>query len=283
MQRDAPDPLNRATREVAIGPVTVGDGTPFVIAGPCVIEEQEALVNLACRLAEMADTAGIAMVFKASFDKANRTSLGSFRGPGLEEGLDILAQAREASGLPVLTDVHLPEQAERVGQSVDCLQVPAFLCRQTDLAVACGETGKAVNLKKGQFVDAATMGRTAEKVESTGNENVLLTERGTFFGYGRLVVDFAGLDELRALGRPVVLDATHSVQRPSGADGQTGGDRRLAPALARAAAAFGVDGHFFEVHPDPDSSPSDGPNMVQLDDFPAVLTSLQAVRDAAGG
>ena len=282
MQRDAPDPLNHATRKVAIGPLTVGGGTPFVIAGPCVIEEQESLVVLACQLADMADEAGIAMVFKASFDKANRTSHGSYRGPGLEEGLDILASAREASGLPVLTDVHLPEQAERVGQVVDCLQVPAFLCRQTDLAVACGETGKAVNLKKGQFVDAATMGRTAEKVESTGNDNVLLTERGTFFGYGRLVVDFAGLDELRALGRPVVLDATHSVQRPSGADGLTGGDRRLAPALARAAAAFGVDGHFFEVHPDPDSSPSDGPNMVHLGSFPAVLASLNSVRNAAG-
>jgi len=260
---------------------TVGGGEPFLIAGPCVLETRELALSIARQLAELCQARGLPLVFKASFDKANRTSVKSGRGMGLERGLDLLAEVKSRVGVPVLTDVHLPEHCARAAEAVDVLQIPAFLCRQTDLVVAAAETGKTVNIKKGQFLAPWDMKHLTEKVTASGNPHVLVTERGTSFGYGRLVVDMTGLEELARTGHPVVFDATHSVQRPGGADGKTGGDRRLAPVLARAAAATGeVDGFFFEVHPEPDSSPSDAANMVRLDQFAAILDGLLAVHRA---
>ncbi len=260
---------------------TVGGGELFLIAGPCVLETRALALAIAERLAEIAGARGLALVFKASFDKANRTSIGAGRGPGIEEGLAILGEVRERTGLPVLTDVHLPDQCALAAQVVDVLQIPAFLCRQTDLLVAAAETGKAVNVKKGQFLAPHDMLHVARKCEAAGNPNVLLTERGTTFGYGRLVVDMTGFEVLAQAGHPVVFDATHSVQEPGAGDGRSGGDRRKVPALARAAVATGaVDGLFFEVHPDPDRSPSDGPNMVRLEDFPSVLDGVLRVHAA---
>jgi len=257
---------------------TVGGGEPFLIAGPCVLETRELALSIAHALHELCLARGLAFVFKASFDKANRTSAKSGRGLGLERGLELLAEVRERVGVPVLTDVHLPEQCTPAAEAVDVLQIPAFLCRQTDLVVAAAETGKTVNIKKGQFLAPWDMQHLTAKVTGAGNPNVLVTERGSSFGYGRLVVDMSGLEELARTGHPVVFDATHSVQRPGGADGKTGGDRRLAPVLARAAAATGaVDGFFFEVHPEPDSSPSDAANMVRLDQFAGILDGLLAV------
>ena len=260
---------------------TVGGGELFLIAGPCVLETRELALSVAGTLRELCDARGLPFVFKSSFDKANRTKLASGRGPGMEEGLEMLAEVKEKVGVPLLTDVHLPEQCARVAEVVDVLQIPAFLCRQTDLVLAAAETGKTVNIKKGQFLAPWDMKHLTEKCVSAGNVNVLVTERGTTFGYGRLVVDMTGLEELSKTGHPVVFDATHSVQRPGGADGTTGGERRLAPVLARAAVATGeVDGLFFEVHPDPDRAPSDGPNMVRLDGFGAILDGLLAVHRA---
>ena len=270
---------DRPTAEVAGR--TLGGGELFVIAGPCVLETRELALAIAERLAEIARERDLPLVFKSSFDKANRTSGSSGRGPGLEEGLAILADVRSESGLPVLTDVHLPEQCAAAAEVVDVLQIPAFLCRQSDLVVAAARTGRAVNLKKGQFLAPWDMRHVAEKCRTAGNRNVLITERGTTFGYGRLVVDMSGFEELSTFGHPVVFDATHSVQRPGGADGRTGGDRRLAPVLARAAVATGnVDGVFFEVHPDPDRSPSDGPNMIRLEEFSGVLDGVLAIHRA---
>ena len=276
------DPDRVGARPTArLGERTLGGGALFVLAGPCVLETRELALSIAARLAEIAAERELVLVFKASFDKANRTSVSSGRGPGLEQGLEILAEVRERTGLPVVTDVHLPQQCAVAAQVVDLLQIPAFLCRQTDLLVAAAETGRTVNVKKGQFLAPWDMKHVAAKCEAAGNPNVLLTERGSSFGYGRLVVDMSGFEELSATGHPVVFDATHSVQRPGGLDGRTGGDRRLVPALARAAVATGnVDGLFFEVHPEPDSSPSDGPNMVRLEDFGAVLDSCLAVHRA---
>ena len=266
----------RPTAEVAGR--KIGGGQPFVIAGPCVLETRELALSIAEQLAEIARARDLPLIFKASFDKANRTSLGSGRGPGLEAGLELLGEVKERSGLPTLTDVHLPEQCLPASEVVDVLQIPAFLCRQTDLLLAAAETGCAVNVKKGQFLAPWDMAHVVAKCTGAGNDNVLVTERGTSFGYGRLIVDMAGLRELAATGRPVVFDATHSVQRPGGADGRTGGDRSLVPMLARAALATGeVDGLFFEVHPDPDSSPSDGPNMVRLEQLGEVLDACLAV------
>jgi len=269
----------RPTAEVA--GQTVGGGGLFVIAGPCVLESRATALDIARRLADLARERDLFLIFKASYDKANRTSASSGRGPGVEAGLEMLAEVREDTGLAVLTDVHHPEQCGPAGEVVDVLQVPAFLCRQTDLIVAAAETGRTVNLKKGQFLAPWDMAHVVGKCDAAGNPNVLVTERGSTFGYGRLVVDMTGLRDLTATGRPVVFDATHSVQRPGGADGRTGGDRRLAPLLARAAVATGeVDGLFFEVHPDPDRSPSDGPNMVRLDEFGDVLDGCLAVHRA---
>ncbi|MEQ1893561.1 MAG: 3-deoxy-8-phosphooctulonate synthase [Planctomycetota bacterium] len=260
---------------------TVGGGELFLIAGPCVLETRELALRIASELRELCQARGIPLVFKASFDKANRTSVKSGRGMGIERGLELLAEVKSRVGVPVLTDVHEPGQCARAAEVVDVLQIPAFLCRQTDLVVAAAETGKVVNIKKGQFLAPWDMRHLTEKVTQSGNPNVLVTERGTSFGYGRLVVDMTGLEELARTGHPVVFDATHSVQRPGGADGKTGGDRRLAPVLARAAVATGeVDGFFFEVHPEPDSSPSDAANMVRLDQFGAILDGLLAVHRA---
>jgi 2-dehydro-3-deoxyphosphooctonate aldolase (KDO 8-P synthase) len=259
----------------------VGGGELFVIAGPCVIETPELALSIAGRLRVLAEERGLFLVFKASYDKANRTSLSSQRGPGIEEGLAVLAAVRERTGLPVLTDVHRPEECARAAEVVDVLQIPAFLCRQTDLLVAAAETGKAVNVKKGQFLAPWDVKHVTRKCEAAGNANVIVTERGASFGYGRLVVDMTGFAELARTGHPVVFDATHSVQEPGSLDGRTGGNRAAVPGLARAAVATGeVDGLFFEVHPEPDSSPSDGPNMVRLDEFGELLDGVLAVHAA---
>ena len=262
---------------------TVGGGELFLIAGPCMLETRELALSIATTLHELCAARGLPLVFKASFDKANRTKASSKRGPGLDDGLTILDEVKRRVGVPVLTDVHLPEQCASAAEVVDVLQIPAFLCRQTDLVLAAAETGKAVNIKKGQFLAPWDMRHLTAKCTGTGNRDVLVTERGTTFGYGRLVVDMTGLEELARTGHPVVFDATHSVQRPGGADGTTGGERRLAPVLARAAVATGeVDGLFFEVHPDPDGAPSDGPNMVRLDAFGGILDGILAVHRALG-
>jgi len=266
----------------SVGPYRCGRGEPLLlIAGPCVIESEELTVEIAAQLVHMAADRPIRLVFKASFDKANRTSRSSARGPGLEKGLAVLRRVREQFGVPVTTDVHLPEQAGPVSEVCDLLQIPAFLCRQTDLLLAAAATGRAVNVKKGQFLAPGDMAHVVEKLTSGGCSNVLLTERGTFFGYGRLVNDMQALVEMRSLGAPIVFDATHSVQRPGGLGAATGGCRAMVEPLARAAVAIGVDGLFFETHPDPDRALSDGPNMVPLDAMPAMIDRLLALRFAA--
>ncbi|MDT8437311.1 MAG: 3-deoxy-8-phosphooctulonate synthase [Gemmatimonadota bacterium] len=260
------------TRAIRIRAATVGGGHPLaLIAGPCVIESEEACLRLAAGLAEIAGRLGADLVFKASFDKANRTSLSSFRGPGLDEGLRILARVREETDLPVLSDVHEVSQVAAAAEVLDVLQVPAFLCRQTDLLLAAGAAGRPVNLKKGQFLAPGDVRHAVAKVRSTGNDDVLVTERGTSFGYGDLVADLRGLAVLRETGAPVVFDATHAVQRPGAAGGASGGERRHVPALARAAAAAGIDALFLEVHDDPDAALSDGPNTLPLHRVEAVL------------
>lgn len=271
-----------AARAVSIGSVTFGGGAPFaLIAGPCVIESRDHCLRHAERIAATCRRAGVGLVFKCSFDKANRTSGGSFRGPGPEEGLAILAAVRSELGLPVLTDVHERQQAAIAGEVVDCLQIPAFLCRQTDLLQAAAATGRAVNVKKGQFLAPEDVGNVLAKVTGAGNPNVMITERGASFGYRTLVVDFAGFPTMRAFGQPLVFDATHSVQRPGGEGRSTGGDRTKVPYLARAAVACGVDGLFMEVHEDPDRAPSDGPNMLALPTLPGLLDSLLRIQEAA--
>tara|TARA_R110002126_G_scaffold211259_3_gene357827 strand:+ start:9318 stop:10148 length:831 start_codon:yes stop_codon:yes gene_type:complete len=254
---------------------------PFVLAGPCVLESRELAFEIAGTLRDLMAARDCTYIFKASFDKANRSSLGGGRGIGMEQGLQWLSDIRSELNVPVVTDVHLPDQCGPVGEVVDVLQIPAFLCRQTDLLQAAAATGKIVNIKKGQFLAPWDMTHAAQKVTDSGNPNVLLTERGTTFGYGRLVVDMTGFRDMKATGHPVVFDATHAVQRPGGLGASTGGDRTLVPELARAAIATGqVDGLFFETHPDPDSSPSDGPNMVHLDDFANVFDDVLAISDA---
>jgi 2-dehydro-3-deoxyphosphooctonate aldolase (KDO 8-P synthase) len=264
-----------------VGPHHCGPGLPpLVIAGPCVIESESLCLKIAERLAELAATLPIKVVFKASFDKANRTSGSSFRGPGMHEGLAVLDRIRAVTGLPVTTDVHLPEHATAAGQVCELLQIPAFLCRQTDLLLAAAATGRAVNVKKGQFVAPCDMKHVVAKLLAGGCRDVLLCERGTFFGYGRLVNDFAGLITMRAMGVPVIFDATHSVQHPASLGEATGGDRALVEPLARAAAAVGIDGFFFETHPDPDTSPSDGANMVPLHHLGGVLERVLLIHEA---
>jgi 2-dehydro-3-deoxyphosphooctonate aldolase (KDO 8-P synthase) len=249
----------------------------FLIAGPCVIESREHCLFLASRLRELAQARGIPFLFKASFDKANRTSLGSYRGRTLEEGLDFLAQVRSTLGVPVLTDVHESVQCAPVAQAVDVLQIPAFLCRQTDLLQAAGATGRAVNIKKGQFLAPWDLAHAVEKVRGVeGHGPVWVTERGASFGYGNLVVDFQGFPHLRRTGCPVVFDATHSVQKPGALGASTGGARDMIPTLARAAATV-ADGFFFEVHEDPSKALSDGPNAIRLDDFGPLLDQLLAI------
>jgi 2-dehydro-3-deoxyphosphooctonate aldolase (KDO 8-P synthase) len=269
-------PENPAT----IGPYRCGPGQPLlVIAGPCVIEADEAIsLGIATRLKEIAEELRIQVVFKASFDKANRTSIDSYRGPGLEAGLAVLRRVKEATGLPVTTDVHEPDQAAPVAEVCELVQIPAFLARQTDLLVAAAKTGRPVHVKKGQFMAPWDMRHVVGKLEAAGCRHVLLCERGTFFGYGRLVNDLRSIPEMQALGVPVVFDATHSVQEPGGLGAVTGGNRAMVEPLARAATAVGVDGLFFETHPHPETSPSDAANMVPLDEMPGLLARLIAIR-----
>ena len=264
---------------VAVGNYRCGDGQPLLlIAGPCVIETAELSLSIAHRLKKIVQGLPVQLIFKASFDKANRTSGSAFRGAGMEAGLEVLSQVKRETGLPVTTDIHESGQAAPVAEVCDLLQIPAFLARQTDLLVAAAKTGKAVNVKKGQFMAPWDMKSVVAKLRGAGCQNVLLCERGTFFGYGRLVNDMRCLPQMRALGAPVIFDATHSVQEPGGLGTATGGNREMVEPLARAATAIGVDGLFFEVHPDPDKAPSDGPNMLRLDDFPGVLKRVLAIR-----
>jgi 2-dehydro-3-deoxyphosphooctonate aldolase (KDO 8-P synthase) len=248
-----------------------------LIAGPCVIENEQLCCEVAAKAMALCNRLGIVYVFKASFDKANRTSGSSFRGPGIAEGLEILARVRQKIGVPVLTDVHSEPQTAQAAAVVDILQIPAFLCRQTDLISAAVRTGKIVNIKKGQFLSPREMGQVADKARKAGGKRLLLTERGTTFGYNNLVADMRSIPIMRKFGFPVIFDATHSVQLPGGGGDKSSGQREFAPVLARAALAAGANGIFLETHPDPDRAPSDGPNMIPLDDLPGLLKSLVAV------
>jgi 2-dehydro-3-deoxyphosphooctonate aldolase (KDO 8-P synthase) len=247
---------------------------PFFIVGPCVMENQELLNTVAEKVAEIGSKYPVTVVFKSSFDKANRTSINAYRGPGIEKGLEMLNNVKEKFNLPVTTDIHEPFQAKIAAEVVDILQIPAFLCRQTDLLVAAAQTGKIVNVKKAQFLSGQDMFYPAQKVKEAGNEQVILTERGNSFGYNNLVVDFRNIYDMKEFGYPVCMDCTHSVQRPGGAGGKTGGDRKFVPNMARAAKAFGADGFFIETHPDPDNALSDGPNMLYLKDLEELIKSL---------
>lgn len=264
-------------KHVRIGQVTCGNDLPLtVIAGPCQLESLDHAMMIADQMAEACAKAGASFVFKASYDKANRTSLSGRRGLGIEEGLDILATVRERLGCPVLTDIHDADQAIRAAKTVDVIQIPAFLSRQTDLLLTAGQTGAVINIKKGQFLAPWDMPNVAAKVASTGNDNILLTERGASFGYNTLVADMRSLPIMARTGYPVIMDATHSVQQPGGQGGSSGGQREFAPVMARAAVALGVAGVFIETHEDPDNAPSDGPNMIHLDRMPALIASLMA-------
>ena len=266
-----------AQRVVQVGPVAIGNRLPLaLIAGPCAIESRAHALEVATALVEIARGLDLPLIYKSSFDKANRTSAGSARGIGMDEGLQILADVREALGCPVLTDVHEPWQCAPVAEAVDVLQIPAFLCRQTDLLLAAAQTGRAVNVKKGQFLAPWDMTHVAAKVADAGNQNLLLTERGASFGYNTLVSDMRALPVLARTGYPVVFDATHSVQQPGGLGGRSGGQREFVPVLARSAVAAGVAAVFIETHPDPDAAPSDGPNMIPLADLRPLLKTLIA-------
>lgn len=268
--------------EVRVGDVAFGNALPFVlVSGPCQIETRDHALMIAERLAADTRAAGVPFVFKASFDKANRTSLSSRRGVGIDEGLRILADVRSAIGCPVLTDIHAPEQAAPAAEAVDILQIPAFLSRQTDLLVAAAKTGAVINVKKGQFLAPWDMKNVLAKLTESGNPNVLLCERGASFGYNTLVSDMRSLPIMASMGAPVVFDATHSVQQPGGQGGSSGGDRKFVETLARAAVAVGVAGLFIETHEDPDNAPSDGPNMVHLKDMPQLLEKLLAFDSVA--
>jgi 2-dehydro-3-deoxyphosphooctonate aldolase (KDO 8-P synthase) len=268
---------------VSIGSATFGNDLPLaLIAGPCQLESRAHAFDMAGQLREMTAQLGIGFVYKTSFDKANRTSLGSARGLGLDAALAIFADLRSELGVPVLTDVHEREQCAEVASVVDCIQIPAFLSRQTDLLVAAAKTGKPVNVKKGQFLAPWDMKQVAAKIVESGNPNVLLTERGASFGYNTLVTDMRALPIMAETGAPVIFDATHSVQQPGGQGSSTGGERRFVPVLARAAVAVGVAGVFIETHQDPDNAPSDGPNMIRLTDLPRLVRSLLAIDAAAG-
>ncbi len=269
--------------EVADGKFHIGGAQLALIAGPCLVEDYDTTVAVARQLAELAGSLEMPLIFKASYDKANRTSVSSPRGPGWQEGLEILAAVKQTSGLPLLTDVHETGQIANAAQVADILQIPAFLCRQTDLLVEAGRTGLPVNIKKGQFLSPADIQHAIAKVTSTGNQQVIVTERGTSFGYNNLVVDMRGLTIMRSFGYPVIFDATHSVQLPGGAGGASGGQRQFVGPLARAAVAAGVDGIFLEVHPQPDEAPCDGPNMVPLDELRPLLEGLLAIHEAAWG
>jgi 2-dehydro-3-deoxyphosphooctonate aldolase (KDO 8-P synthase) len=270
--------MTEANRVVSVGGVTFSNDAPFsILAGPCALESRDHAMECASAIKEIADRLGIGLVYKTSFDKANRTSLKGGRGVGLDQALPIFAEIKEKFGVPVVTDVHAAEQCAPVAEVVDVLQIPAFLCRQTDLLIAAAATGAVVNVKKGQFLAPWDMKNVLAKVVESGNPNVLLTERGASFGYNTLVTDMRSLPIMAQTGAPVVFDATHSVQQPGGQGASTGGDRTMVPVLARAAVAVGVAGLFIETHPDPDKAPSDGPNMVPLKDLEALLAQLKAL------
>ena len=269
--------------KIQITDFSIGDGSLLLIAGPCVIESAAATLEIAHALKAYAGELDLPLIFKASYDKANRTSLTSYRGPGLEQGLEILARVKAEVGLPVLSDVHQVSEVEPAARVLDVLQIPAFLCRQTDLLVAAAKTGKVVNIKKGQFLAPWDMQPVVEKVRAAGNDKIILTERGVTFGYNNLVVDFRSLPLLRDLGCPVVLDVTHSVQLPGGQGSCSGGQREFIPHLARAAVAVGVDGLFMEVHPDPAQALCDGPNSLPLNQVPALWRELKALHEFLRG
>lgn len=272
MPEGAQPPVPHAVR---VGDLTIGNDRPLtIIAGPCAMESRTHALDMSAAIKEAAAAEGLGVIYKTSFDKANRTSVDSPRGIGLEDALPVFAEVREATGLPVLTDVHTEAQCAQAADVVDVLQIPAFLCRQTDLLVAAGQTGKCVNVKKGQFLAPWDMANVVAKIASTGNENILVTERGASFGYNTLVSDMRALPILAATGYPVVFDATHSVQQPGGQGTSSGGQREFVPVLARAAVAIGVAAVFMEVHDNPDAAPSDGPNMVRLADLPGILKQL---------
>ena len=276
--RPPADPPAAPRRVAVTADLSIGGGAPLAfLAGPCVIESEAHAVRMAQALASLCRQRGVPYVFKASFDKANRSSVTSFRGPGLQEGLRILEAVKRAAGVPVLSDIHEPAQAEAAARVIDILQIPAFLCRQTDLLVAAGRTGKTVNIKKGQFLAPWDIRHAADKVASTGNDRILLTERGSSFGYRNLVVDFRSLAIMRGLGWPVVMDATHAVQLPGGEGDRSGGEAEFIPFLARAAAATGIDALFCEVHDDPASAKSDGPNALRLDLAGRLLDQVRRI------
>lgn len=265
-------------KEVKIKNIAIGNGRPFaLIAGPCVIESEEACLKLAAALKEICAELEIGYIFKASFDKANRSSLGSYRGPGIEKGKKILSRIKKDVGVPVATDVHTCEDVEYLAKTLDMIQIPAFLCRQTDLVVSAAKTGKAVNIKKGQFLAPWDVRNIIDKAASCGNKNIIITERGATFGYNNLVVDFKGLPIIRQFGYPVCFDATHSVQLPGGAGTTSGGQKEFVPHLVRAAAAVGVDAFFMEVHDDPDSALSDGPNMVTPAELAVIMGNAKRI------
>ncbi len=262
-------------KKIKVGGVALGAGSLALIAGPCVIEDEATTCNIIETLIGVTGRLGIPFIFKASFDKANRTSIDSERGPGIDEGLEFFRRVRDRYDVPILTDVHSIEQCAPAAEVVDCLQIPAFLCRQTDLLVEAGKTGIPVNIKKGQFMAPAAMDEAIKKVTSTGNDNIIITERGTSFGYNNLVVDYRSLPAMRAGGYPLIFDATHSVQLPSAKGKSSGGDREMVRYLARAAVAVGVDGLFMETHPDPSKALSDGPNSIALGDMEGLLGELK--------
>ena len=272
------------TKEIKIGTVTIGGKAPIaLITGPCQLESRDHTMFMAEAIAKACAPTGTGFIFKASYDKANRSSISTQRGIGMDEGLKILAEVRDAFGCPVLTDVHDAAQCAPAGEVVDVIQIPAFLCRQTDLLLAAGKTGRAINVKKGQFLAPWDMGNVAEKIASTGNENIMLCDRGTSFGYNTLVSDFRGLPIMAQTGYPVVFDATHSVQQPGGQGTTSGGQREFAPVLARAACAVGVSAQFIETHQDPDNAPSDGPNMILVDQMADLIANLRAFDALAKG
>lgn len=272
------------TREVSISDVTIGGNSPLaLIAGPCVIEDEAATMRAAERLKKITADAGIPLIFKSSYDKANRSSVRSYRGPGITEGLRILRKVRDELSLPILSDVHSPEEIKPAAEVLDCLQIPAFLCRQTDFVTAVARTGRVVNVKKGQFLAPWDMKNVVDKIEEAGNRDILVTERGVSFGYNNLVADMRAIPVMQGFGYPVIFDGTHSVQMPGGQGSCSGGDRRFVPPLTRAAVAAGCDAIFLEVHEDPDNAPCDGPNMLRIDDLLSLLREVKAIHGIVRG
>lgn len=264
-------------RKVTIHNVSVGDDLPLIIAGPCVIESEETTLSTARRLKDVCNRIGLPLVFKSSYDKANRTSLSAYRGPGIDKGLRVLSDVRTKTGVPIISDVHSVDEVWVASQVLDALQIPAFLCRQTDLVLAASNTGKPVNIKKGQFLAPWDVKNIIDKFTSTGNHNLFITERGTSFGYNNLVVDFRGFPVMRSFGYPLIFDVTHSLQLPGGQGSCSGGQKEFAEPLARASVAVGVDGLFLEVHPEPEKALCDGPNMVRLDELEKLLATVKAL------